>query len=69
VKRIDEIVPRGLSASQASSYWGVSIATFNKLIDRGIAPRAIEIPGLDRKFWYRDDLDRAMDAVRDGVAA
>jgi hypothetical protein len=69
VKRIDDIVPRGLGTRQAASYWGVSEATFRKLIDRGIAPSAIEIPGLDRKFWYRDDLDRAMDALRDGVAA
>jgi hypothetical protein len=69
MRRTEDIEPRGFGCRQAASYWGVSEVTFRKLIARGIAPSAIEIPGLDRKFWYRDDLDRAMDALRDGVAA
>jgi hypothetical protein len=61
--------PRGLSGTQAAEYYGVSYNTFLALVNRGQAPQPIIIPGLLRKIWYRETLDRAMDALRDGVAA
>jgi hypothetical protein len=69
MKRINEIEPRGLSGRRAADYWGVSEPTFRKLVASGIAPGPIVIPGLDRKFWYRDDIDLAMDRLRDSQRA
>jgi hypothetical protein len=39
------------------------------MMRRGHAPGPIKIPGLDRNIWDKHTLDRAMDALRDGVAA
>jgi hypothetical protein len=69
MKKLDDLAPRALNLHEAAHYFGVSPGTFRLLIERGHAPAPIVIPGLDRKFWYREVLDRAMDALRDGVAA
>jgi hypothetical protein len=69
MKKSDEIAPRGFSLIQAAAYWGVSPGTFKTLVKRGQVPAPIKIPGLDRNIWDRTVLDRAMDAIRDGVAA
>jgi excisionase family DNA binding protein len=69
MKKSEEFPPRGLSVRQAAEYFGVSYNTFLTLVKRGQAPAPIMIPGLDRNIWYREQLDRAMDALRDGVAA
>ena len=58
------IEPRGLNIRQAATYWGVSPNTYKKLYREGLAPRPINLPGLDRKIFDRLELDRAMDAAR-----
>jgi hypothetical protein len=63
------VLPRGLNIRQASAYWGVSPNTFKRLVQRGDAPAPMKIPGLDRNIWDKQNLDHAMDALRDGVAA
>jgi hypothetical protein len=69
MRKTDEIAPRGLSLIQAAAYWGVSPGSFKSLVKRGLAPDSMKIPGLDRIIWDKDVLDRAWDALRDGVAA
>jgi hypothetical protein len=69
MKKSDDIAPRGFNLTQAAAYWGVSPGTFKTLVRRGQAPDPIKIPGLDRNIWDKHVLDRAMDALRDGVAA
>jgi hypothetical protein len=69
MKTPNDLVPRGLSLVQAAVYWGVSPGTFKTLVKRGQVPPPKRIPGLDRNIWDRHVLDRAMDALRDGVAA
>ena len=64
MKMPDKIEPRGLSISQASAYWGVSLGTFKKLILLGLAPAPLKLPGLDRNVFDKLALDRAMDAAR-----
>jgi predicted DNA-binding transcriptional regulator AlpA len=68
-KKSIEIPPRGLNLRQAAEYFGVSYNTFLTMVKRGQAPVPIMIPGLYRNIWDREQLDRAMDALRDGVAA
>ena len=64
MKMPDNIEPRGLSISEASAYWGVSLGTFKKLVRLGLAPAPLRLPGLDRNVFDRLALDRAMDAAR-----
>jgi hypothetical protein len=56
--------PRGLSERQAASYWGVSAGTFKKMVRLGIAPAPMELPGIDRVIYDRNDLDVAISAQR-----
>jgi hypothetical protein len=57
------ITPRGLTLRQAAAYWGVSYNTFRKLIDLGIVPKPMNMPGLGRLMFDRLALDAAMDAA------
>lgn len=63
------ITPRGLNIRQAAAYWGVSPGTFKKLVRLGLAPAQLKLPGLDRNVFDRFELDRAIDAARQGRAA
>jgi hypothetical protein len=56
------IPPRGLKIRQASAYWGVSPGTFRKLVRLGLAPKPLNLPGLDRNIFDRQALDEAMSA-------
>jgi hypothetical protein len=64
MKMPDKIEPRGLSISQASAYWGVSLGTFKKLVRLGLAPAPLKLPGLDRNIFDKFELDRAMDSAK-----
>jgi hypothetical protein len=66
---LPSITPRGLNIRQAFAYWGVSPGTFKKLVRLGLAPGPLKLPGLDRNVFDRFELDRAMDAARQTVAA
>jgi hypothetical protein len=60
---------RGLNIRQAAAYWGVAPNTFKKLIDLGLAPPPLKLPGVGRAIFDRLELDRAMDAARSETAA
>jgi len=64
---LPSIAPRGLNIRQASAYWGVSPGTFKKLVERGLAPAPLKMPGLDRNIFDKVQLDRAMDSIS-GIA-
>jgi hypothetical protein len=58
------VPPRALTIRQAAEYWGVSPNTFRKLVRTGIAPGPINVPGLGRLLFDREQQDRAIDALR-----
>lgn len=55
--RDQRITPRGLSRDQASAYIGVSVSTFDKLVEAGLmpAPRLLQ----SRRVWDLLELDLA----------
>jgi hypothetical protein len=53
------IPPRALTIRQVSEYWAVSPNTFKKLVRQGIAPGPINVPGLGRLLFDREQQDRA----------
>jgi hypothetical protein len=61
----ENVLPRLLTIKQTASYWGVS---FRKLVQNGIAPGPVHIPGFNRLLFDREQQDRAMDALRQSRA-
>jgi len=55
---------RTLTTRQAAEYWGVSYPTFQKLVREGVAPGPLNVPGLGRMLFDREQQDRAIDALR-----
>ena len=64
MEKAAEIAPRVLSQAQTDAYWGVSEGTFKKLVQRGLAPAPLNLPGLDRNLFDRLEQDRAIEAAR-----
>jgi hypothetical protein len=64
-----DIPPRCLNLAEAAAYFGVGYNSFLTMVKRGHAPPPIVIPGRTRRIWDREQLDRAVDRLRDGVAA
>lgn len=49
--------PEGkLSKYQAIRFLGISRATFDNYITRGLLPKGMEQQGFKEKFWYKRDL-------------
>lgn len=49
--------PEGkLSKYQAVRFLGISRATFDNYITRGLLPKGMEQQGFKEKFWYKRDL-------------
>jgi excisionase family DNA binding protein len=56
--------PRGLSRVQAAEYVGVSVSTFDKLVNDGDMPAPKRIRG--RVIWDLKEVDRAFEALSEG---
>jgi len=64
MNRAPKIQPRTMTLKETASYWGLSANTFRKLMLQGVAPGPLNIPGLGRLLFDREQQDRAMDALR-----
>jgi hypothetical protein len=53
-----------MTLKETASYWGLSANTFRKLMQQGVAPGPLDIPGLGRLLFDREQQDRAIDALR-----
>jgi hypothetical protein len=53
-----------MTLKEIASYWGLSANTFRKLMQQGVAPGPLKIPGLGRLLFDREQQDRAIDALR-----
>jgi hypothetical protein len=58
----DIVARRGLTIRQVSAYWGVCPTTFKKLVKQGLAPGPIDVPGLGRLLFDREQQERAFSA-------
>lgn len=47
-----------LSKIQAAEYIGVSRATFDNYINKGLIPKGEKRPGFKELFWYKKDLNK-----------
>jgi excisionase family DNA binding protein len=52
---------RCYNRKEAASYVGVSVGTFDKLVQQGVMPSPIELFG--RKVWDRTALDAVLDTL------
>lgn len=57
--RDQRVAPRGLNREQASAYIGISVGTFDKLVEAGAMPRPRMLES--RRVWDIYELDRAFD--------
>jgi predicted DNA-binding transcriptional regulator AlpA len=57
--------PRGLNRDQAAQYVGLSVTTFNRLVDEGVLPLPLHFGR--RRVWDRRALDLVLDRLS-GVA-
>ena len=64
MNRVAKIHPRTMTFKETVTYWNLSANTFRKLIQQGIAPGPLDIPGLGRLLFDREQQDRAIDALR-----
>jgi excisionase family DNA binding protein len=58
-----QIIPRGLSRTEAASYIGVSPSYFDQMVKDGRMPQPIRVGS--RVLWDRRELDEAFDALKD----
>ena len=54
------VPPRGFNVRQAAEYWGCSVGTFKRLVELGVAPKPIDLCGLERNIYDRLALDAAV---------
>ena len=59
--------PRRMKASMAAAYVGESESKFRRDVDAGKWPQGIADGG--NIYWYREDLDDRLDALKTGAAA
>ena len=64
MKRVAIIQPRMMTFKETMTYWNLSANTFRKLMQQGVAPGPLNIPGLGRLLFDREQQDRAIDALR-----
>ena len=64
MKQAAMIRPRTMTFKETVTYWGLSANTFRKLMLQGVAPGPLDIPGLGRLLFDREQQDRAIDALR-----
>jgi hypothetical protein len=53
-----------MTFKETMTYWNLSANTFRKLMQQGVAPGPLNIPGLGRHLFDREQQDRAIDALR-----
>ena len=53
---------RGLTLRQTAAYWGVCPNTLRKWVREGVVPGPLEIPGLGRGLFDREQQERAFNA-------
>jgi excisionase family DNA binding protein len=58
-----QIMPRGLSRSEAASYIGISSSLFDQMVRDGRMPKPIRIGS--RVLWDKRELDEAFDILKD----
>jgi hypothetical protein len=64
MKRVAIIQPRTMTFKETMTYRNLSANTFRKLMQQGVAPGPLNIPGLGRHLFDREQQDRAIDALR-----
>ena len=64
MKRVAIIQPRMMTFKETMTYWNLSANTFRKLMQQGVAPGPLNIPGLGRLLFDREQQDRAIDSLR-----
>lgn len=57
VELLEKISRQQLSKTEAADYIGVSRATFDNYVNKGIIPHGIKRQGIASKFWNKSDLD------------
>lgn len=55
---LEEINSEELSKIQAADYIGVSRATFDNYINKGLIPKGEKRQGFKELFWYKKDLNK-----------
>ena len=61
--------PRGMTLLEAARYIDVNPATYRKMVKMGAVPPPRKLPGVRCNIIDRQELDRMIDALRDGKAA
>ena len=54
MKRVAIIQPRMMTFKETMTYWNLSANTFRKLMQQGVAPGPLNIPGLGRHLFDRE---------------
>jgi len=54
-----------LSKYQAIKFLGISRATFDNYVAKGLIPKGMEQQGFKEKFWYKRDLIKFKDSVNE----
>ncbi|WP_028880342.1 helix-turn-helix transcriptional regulator [Terasakiella pusilla] len=57
------MIERMLSVKEAARRCGVSDTTFDKLVNRKIAPQPVHHPDVKRRLWDIQEIDRYLDRV------
>ena len=55
---LEEINSQEFSKIEAAKYIGVSRATFDNYINKGLIPKGEKRQGFKELFWYKKDLDK-----------
>ena len=55
---IQKINRQDLSKTESANYIGVSRATFDNYVRKGLLPEGIKRQGFKEKFWIKSDLDK-----------
>ena len=61
IKFIQKINSKELSKIEAAEYIGVSRATFDNYISKGLIPKGSKRPGLSNLLWSKSDLDKYLE--------
>ena len=58
---VEKLLSKELTKTEASDYIGVSRATFDNYVNKGIIPKGIKRQGISSKFWNKSDLDKYLE--------
>ena len=58
IEFIQKITDKELSRVESANYIGVSRATFDNYISKGLIPKGSKRPGLNNLMWDKSDLDK-----------